>query len=309
MYANAKVPVPELPLHSCSSVLVQLTWSNDWFINAEMSPQRPHWRKWKSQDVEEQGPRLGLKTTRSPAGWVFQMRDGIGELAVLSVKASTSKAAPLPTSRAFSLLPPCVRCGLTLLLPQPVKFPGWKIHGPACNQCILRSYNTSTFNPIHFAENPFTCQWEKEKKASGFQIWHFQWSFSSDILTVKGLRYWYTNRFGRMDEEDRSYLILNGTCVSTAVPFKQLRISVSTCPFQIQHIIFQNEGTASASQWATEHWAEVKESSEVTTDGNSSSEAEHVDLPLAVTRQFRLYCVPPRTCRTDGSDRLRFDRS
>ena len=30
---------------------------------------------------------------------------------------------------------------LTPLLPQPVKYPGWKMHGRACKQYIFRSYN------------------------------------------------------------------------------------------------------------------------------------------------------------------------
>ena len=37
-------------------------------------------------------------------------------------------------------------------------------------------------------DNPFTCQCEKEgKKAQGFQVSHFYWLFSSDIMAVKGL--------------------------------------------------------------------------------------------------------------------------
>ena len=37
-------------------------------------------------------------------------------------------------------------------------------------------------------ENPFTCQCEKEgKKAQGFQVSHFYWLFSSDIMAVTGL--------------------------------------------------------------------------------------------------------------------------
>ena len=42
---------------------------------------------------------------------------------------------------------------------------------------------------MHFDEDPFTCQCEKEdKKAYGFQILHFYWSFSSDLMAVKGLK-------------------------------------------------------------------------------------------------------------------------
>ena len=41
---------------------------------------------------------------------------------------------------------------------------------------------------MHFTENPFTCQSEKEdKKAYGFQISHFYGSLSKDIMAVKGL--------------------------------------------------------------------------------------------------------------------------
>ena len=37
-------------------------------------------------------------------------------------------------------------------------------------------------------EKPFTCQCEKKnKKAEVFQISHYYWSFSSDIMAVKGL--------------------------------------------------------------------------------------------------------------------------
>ena len=67
---------------------------------------------------------------------------------------------------------------LTPSLPQPVKFPGWKMHGRACKQYIFRFYNTPTFNARRFDENLFTCHCEKEnKKAYGFQISHFYWSF------------------------------------------------------------------------------------------------------------------------------------
>ena len=49
-------------------------------------------------------------------------------------------------------------------------------------------YNTSNFSAMSFGENPFMCQCEKEnKKALGFQILHFHWSFSNDLMAVKGL--------------------------------------------------------------------------------------------------------------------------
>ena len=44
--------------------------------------------------------------------------------------------------------------------------------------------NTSNFNVMHFYEIPFTCQCKKENR---FQIPHFCWSFSHDIIAVKGM--------------------------------------------------------------------------------------------------------------------------
>ena len=62
------------------------------------------------------------------------------------------------------------------------------LDAPTNNVIISRSCNTSTFNGMRFNENPFTCQCKKEdKKSEGFQILHFYWSFSSDIMAVKGL--------------------------------------------------------------------------------------------------------------------------
>ena len=61
--------------------------------------------------------------------------------------------------------------------------------GCTCKQYIFQSYNASTLNALNFDKNPFTCQCETEdKKAEGFQISHFYWPFSSDIVAVKGLR-------------------------------------------------------------------------------------------------------------------------
>ena len=47
--------------------------------------------------------------------------------------------------------------------------------------------------------------------------------------------------FGRVVEEDNPILISNGSCVSIAIRLKQLKSSVSTCPFQIQHSIFETD--------------------------------------------------------------------
>ena len=42
-----------------------------------------------------------------------------------------------------------------------------------------------------FDEDPFACQCEKEDRNSlEFKIWHFYWSFSSDVMAVKGLNTW-----------------------------------------------------------------------------------------------------------------------
>ena len=42
---------------------------------------------------------------------------------------------------------------------------------------------------MHFDGNPFTRRFEKEdRNAEGFQIWHFYWSFSCDIMVVNGLQ-------------------------------------------------------------------------------------------------------------------------
>ena len=47
---------------------------------------------------------------------------------------------------------------------------------------------TSTFNAIPFDRSPFTRQCEKEdRKTKGFQILHFDWSFSDDTVAVNGL--------------------------------------------------------------------------------------------------------------------------
>ena len=58
------------------------------------------------------------------------------------------------------------RCVLTPSLPQSVKFPGWKMHGRACKECIFQSYSTSASNAVHFDENPFTYQVKRRQKGS-----------------------------------------------------------------------------------------------------------------------------------------------
>ena len=56
---------------------------------------------------------------------------------------------------------------LTPSLPQPVKFPGWKMDGRPYKRYIFRSRDTSktsTFNAMRFHERLSTCQCEKEDK-------------------------------------------------------------------------------------------------------------------------------------------------
>ena len=54
--------------------------------------------------------------------------------------------------------------GLNPSLPQPIKCPGWKMHGATCKQYNIQSYVIPTFNANRFDENPFTCQCEKQHK-------------------------------------------------------------------------------------------------------------------------------------------------
>ena len=64
------------------------------------------------------------------------------------------------------------------------------MHGRDCKQYTSRSYNASTFNTISFDEFFFTYQCEKgDKNAEEFQISQFYWLFSSDVMTVKGLKH------------------------------------------------------------------------------------------------------------------------
>ena len=61
----------------------------------------------------------------------------------------------LPTNNLFSFLINIIN--LTPSLPQPVKFPGWKVLTHACKQYIFRFHNKSNSNIVCFDENSFTC--------------------------------------------------------------------------------------------------------------------------------------------------------
>ena len=76
---------------------------------------------------------------------------------------------------------------LTPSLPQPVKFPGWKMHERACEQYIFRSCNTATFNAIGFVGCPST--WNAKKKTErlkGFTFYIFVGHFQATSW-LKGL--------------------------------------------------------------------------------------------------------------------------
>ena len=60
------------------------------------------------------------------------------------------------------------------------------MQGRAYKQSIFRSYNTSTFSAKRFDENASAKK--GDKKAQWFQILHFYWLFSSDIMPVKVLK-------------------------------------------------------------------------------------------------------------------------
>ena len=66
---------------------------------------------------------------------------------------------------------------------------GLKDARSTCKQYIFRSYNPSAFKAMRFDNNSFICQCEKEnRKDYGFQISHYYWSFSSEIIAMKGLK-------------------------------------------------------------------------------------------------------------------------
>ena len=82
---------------------------------------------------------------------------------------------------------------LTPSLPQPVRFPGWKMLGRACKQYVFQSCN------VYFS---MLCIWmsilshasakkKKTKKATGFQVLRFYWSFWNDLMAVKGLNQYF----------------------------------------------------------------------------------------------------------------------
>ena len=79
-------------------------------------------------------------------------------------------------------------------------------------QYISRSYHTSTFNAIHFYENPFTCECEIEKeKPEAFQISPFYWPFSNDIMAVKGLRSGNTSVLWRAVQASLSLVVVESS--------------------------------------------------------------------------------------------------
>ena len=62
------------------------------------------------------------------------------------------------------------------------------MHRCAYKKCIFHSYNIY-FECFVFRWKSFhmTSVKNKDRNSDGFQILHFYWSFSSDIMAVKGL--------------------------------------------------------------------------------------------------------------------------
>jgi len=76
-----------------------------------------------------------------------------------------------------------------ILFFNPFTAPAYKISGLKYTRMCLQTVYFPIFSAVRFDENPFTCQCENEdKKAKGFQISYFYWSFLSYIMAVKGLR-------------------------------------------------------------------------------------------------------------------------
>ena len=74
-------------------------------------------------------------------------------------------------------------------LPQPVQFPGWKVHAHACKQYFFGPI-TNYFQCCAFGREKKSLRMPSEKedkKAYEFQFSHFCWLFSSDIMAVKRL--------------------------------------------------------------------------------------------------------------------------
>ena len=77
---------------------------------------------------------------------------------------------------------------LTPSLPQPVQFPGQKMHGRACKQYTFWSYNTSAFSAMRFDENLFHLPVRKRKpeglRVSNFTLWMviFKWHHGSTTV-------------------------------------------------------------------------------------------------------------------------------
>ena len=106
-----------------------------------------------------------------------------------------------------------------------------------------------------------------------------------------------------MGEEECLNLISDRSCVSIAIHLKQLRASVSTCSFQTQHAVFQ---IGEYMHWpACERlpFGQTIERLGVTGGGNSQVTAW---LHASV---FQLYHAAASTCKSYGSDHMRFKQS
>ena len=108
------------------------------------------------------------------------------------------------------------------------------------------------------------------------------------------------NRFVSM--EDSLKLISNGSCVRTTVWMKRLRASVSTCPFETLHTVFQTDELHPPANRHPVFGLKRRKGrrSQLRVGNSSSGVVEYVDLPLALTCQFPLCRVTESTFRQTG---------
>ena len=142
------------------SIHVQTTWVRAQCVPLLISPQFSKKSLLLAYFLQK------LLCTRGTAlGWWAdgQQFDFKSTSALLSLKKNVVYGhcpATLPlTIHKITLLPI-----LTPSLPQPVKFPGWKMQGYACKQYVFRSNNFCfhCFNALRFCDYPFTCQYNKK---------------------------------------------------------------------------------------------------------------------------------------------------
>ena len=79
---------------------------------------------------------------------------------------------------------------LTPSLPEPVKFPGWKMYGRAYKQCIVQSYNTCTYQCYAFRWKSFHMPVQKRRQKGwrvsdlALSLVVFKWHHGSEGVKV-----------------------------------------------------------------------------------------------------------------------------